>query len=89
MPSSPSTSAVDGRALQHLDVGLGIDAAGLELSHVGAEPNDAVRIEAGEIGLDHLLGGKSRVGRGHAAGEQRVARKRDHRRDRNTRLTRP
>ena len=69
------------RALQHLDVGLGIDPAGLDPVAVVAEADDAVRIEAGQIGLDHLLGGKLRIGGGHAAGQQRVARERDHRRD--------
>ena len=70
-----------GRALQHLDVGLGIDPAGLDPAAVVAQPDDAVRIEAGEIGLDHLLRGKLSIGGGNAAGEQRIARERDHRRD--------
>ena len=70
-----------GRALQRLDVGLGIDAAGLQRTEVEAKAEDTVRIEAGEIGFDHLLCGNRGVGRRHATGDQRVARKRDHRSD--------
>ena len=44
---------------------------------VAAQPDDAVRIEAGDIGFDHLLRGKLRIRGRDAAGQQRIARERE------------
>ena len=81
MPSSPSTRAVDGERCSTLMLALALTRPDLIQLHVVAQPDDAVRIEAGQIGFDHLLRGKLRIGGGHAAGQQRIARERDHRRD--------
>ena len=40
---------------------------------IGRQTENAVRVEAGEIGLDHLLGGDCCVGVGNAAGFERLA----------------
>ena len=78
--------AVDQRggrgAIDGADFGLRIAAAGLQRVAIHAEAEDAVRIEAGDIGLDHLSGCDRGIGFGHAVGDERVVSERGHRRDR-------
>ncbi len=66
MPLSPSTSAVAGAVRVHLDVGARIGRAEFEPLHVLRQAEHAVRIGAGEIGLQHQLGDLGGVGRRHA-----------------------
>ena len=69
------------RALQRPDVRLGIATAGLERVAIHAEAKDTVRVETGDVGLDHLLRGNGRVGLGNAIGDKRVMGERRHCRD--------
>jgi hypothetical protein len=69
-------SAVDQRGRRrgpgHLDVGLAIDAAGAQAPHILRQPEYAVRVGPGEVGLGHQLGDLAGVGRGQVDGHQRV-----------------
>ena len=64
-----------GRALDHLDLGLRIDHAALELAHIAREPEDAVRVRAGQVGFQHRAGDDGGVGCGQPAGAQGVGEK--------------
>ena len=72
MPLSPSTSAVAGAVRSTRDVRPRIDAAGADAPHVVRQAEHAVRIGAGEVGLDHQLGDLRGIGGGQADGAQRV-----------------
>ena len=81
MPLSPSMSAVAGPRSHHLDLRVGIDAAGAYRPDILCDPEDAVRIGAGEVGFDHRRGDASRIGIGHAAGDERLLGEGQHGRD--------
>ena len=76
MPWSPSISAVAGPRSITLIAALWIDRAALELAHVAGEPEHAVRVRAGEIGLQHRAGAGGGVGLGEPAGAQSVGEER-------------
>ena len=68
--------AVDQRggraALEHLDVGARIEDAGLELLDVTRQPENAVRIRAREVGIEHRAGDGPGVSLRQPAGLQRI-----------------
>ena len=64
MPLSPSTSAVAAAVFSTRIVALGIDAAGAYAPHVLRQPEHAMGIGAGQIGLEHQLGDFGGIGSG-------------------------
>ena len=62
-----------GAALEHGDVGARIECAALELAHIAGQPEDAVGVRAGEIGVQHRAGDDGGIGWRQAAGAERVA----------------
>ena len=64
--------AVAGAVCSDPDAGAWIDAARLDASDVLRQAEHAMRVGAGEIGLEHQLGDFCRVGVGHADRQHRV-----------------
>ena len=59
-----------GAALDHLDVRARIDVAALEGAHVAGQAEDAVRVRAGEVGVEHGAGDDAGVRLRQPAGER-------------------
>ena len=72
MPLSPSTSAVAGLRSITLMFALGLKMPDSELLDVAGEPENAVRIRAREIGVEHRIGDDLGVGVRQPAGAERV-----------------
>ena len=59
-------------ALDHADIGGRIELPALKLTHIARQAKDAVRIRAGEVGLQHGAGRDRGVGGGKPAGNERI-----------------